>query len=52
MTTSAFPFLTPFSVMAALRRSWLVAIVEAAGSGVAALLLGPAGVDPEVGFSR
>ena len=52
MTTMPCSLLTSFSLIAAVRRSWLIAIAEAAGSAAAVLLLGATAVDPEIGFAR
>ena len=50
MTPVSFPAL-PFPWwLAGLRLWWIVAALDAFGAAVAALLLGPSGIDPAVGF--
>lgn len=52
MTTIACPPLRLPNMLVILRQSWPVAIVEAIVFAIAALGVGPAGVDPDVGFRR
>jgi hypothetical protein len=52
MTTSCIAFGFPAHLRAGLRRSWPVALAEAVVSAMAALLLRPNGIDPEIGVAR
>jgi hypothetical protein len=52
MTTLSTPALPLTGLLAALRRSWPVALAEAVLGALAALLLGPAAIDGEVAFRR
>lgn len=52
MTTITSPFLPLAGLRTAVRRSWVAAGIDAVGSALAALLLGPESIDPAVGFRR
>src|SRR5262245_60539217 len=52
MTSITSPFLPPSGILAAAHQPWLAAWAAAVVGGLAAVLAGPAGIDPAVGFRR
>ena len=52
MSTLTFAFSTTASIVAALRRSWLVSAAEGVAAAFRVVFLDDAGPDPEMGVRR